>query len=81
MQPSIITSIDNQPLLSTDAAAKLLGVSPGTLVVWRSTGRYPLPYVKIGRRVMYQRAAIDDFIHSRTMLHTSKKLYTTEEEA
>jgi excisionase family DNA binding protein len=75
MQPSITTSIDNQPLLSTDAAAKLLGVSPGTLVVWRSTGRYPLPFVKVGRRVMYRLEDIHAFIQSRTMLHTEKSLH------
>ena len=38
-------------LLDDHAAAALLDVSPGTLSVWRSTGRYNLPFLKIGRKV------------------------------
>ena len=36
-------------LLDDHAAAALLDVSPGTLSVWRSTGRYNLPFLKIGK--------------------------------
>lgn len=41
-------------LLDDHAAAAVLDVSPGTLSVWRSTGRYALPFLKIGRKVRYQ---------------------------
>ena len=40
-------------LVEEDAAARLLGVRPQTLSVWRVTGRYDLPYLKIGRNVRY----------------------------
>jgi predicted site-specific integrase-resolvase len=40
-------------LLDEKQAAEYLTVSPGTLSVWRSTGRYSLPFVKVGRRVRY----------------------------
>jgi DNA-binding transcriptional regulator YdaS (Cro superfamily) len=38
-------------LVDERQAATLLGVSPGTLSVWRSTGRYSIPFVKIGSRI------------------------------
>ncbi len=50
----------------TDAAA-FLGVTVGTMEVWRCVRRYPLPYVKIGRKVMYRRADLLAFIDSRTV--------------
>lgn len=55
------------PLLSEQQAAELLDVKPGTLQVWRSTGRYPLAYIKVGRLVRYRRSAIDAFIARRTI--------------
>lgn len=57
----------NDPLLSEQEAADKLGVKPSTLQVWRSTKRYPLPYVKVGRNVRYRTSAVDAFIDSRTV--------------
>lgn len=48
-------------------AAEILGVSPGTLSVWRCTRRYPLPYQKIGRAVRYRVADLEAFAQSRTV--------------
>ena len=39
----------SSPLLTREQAAQYLGVKPQTLSVWHSTGRYPLPVVKVGR--------------------------------
>ena len=47
-------------------AAEYLGVSPGTLSVWRSVGRYNLPFVKVGRLVRYQQDVLDAWLESRT---------------
>ena len=52
---------DNSDLLDCEAAAGLLDVTPGTLSVWRTTGRYGLPFVKIGRKVRYRRAFCKTF--------------------
>lgn len=52
-------------LLSPEATSKLLEVSVGTLSVWRCTGRYNLPYVKIGRKVRYRASDVVAFIESR----------------
>ena len=52
-------------LLDDHAAAALLDVSPGTLSVWRSTGRYNLPFLKVGRVVRYRRADLDAWLAAR----------------
>ncbi|MGZ8941533.1 MAG: helix-turn-helix domain-containing protein [Methylobacter sp.] len=54
-------------LLTPDEVAAILGVTPATLSVWRSTGRYPLPYVKSGGRVMYRPEDLEAFIKLRTI--------------
>ena len=53
-------------LLTPDETARKLRVTVETLAIWRCTKRYPLPYVKVGRRVMYRPADVDAFIDSRT---------------
>lgn len=58
-------------LITPDNAAKILGLSVGTLTVWRSTGRYKLPFVKVGRRCMYRPEDIQAFIESRTQTQTA----------
>jgi excisionase family DNA binding protein len=52
-------------LLSEQQAATLLGVRPGTLQVWRSTKRYGLGYVKVGRLVRYRASTLQAFLASR----------------
>ncbi len=53
---------DNARLLTTEEAAELMLVAPGTLVVWRCTGRYSLAYVRVGRLIRYRAADIAEFI-------------------
>lgn len=53
-------------LLDEQAAAALLTVAPGTLSVWRSVGRYNLPFIKIGRKVRYRRADLIAWLEKRT---------------
>ena len=54
----------SQLLDETQAAAKLT-VSPGTLGVWRSTGRYNLPFIKVGRMVRYRQSDLDAWLDTR----------------
>lgn len=35
-------------------AAQLLGLAPGTLAVWRCTGRYKMPFIRVGRLIRYR---------------------------
>jgi predicted DNA-binding transcriptional regulator AlpA len=53
-------------LLDESQAAAILNVTPGTLSVWRSTGRYSLPFVKVGRSVRYRLHDLLAWIESRT---------------
>ena len=53
--------------LTTRQAAEFLGVRPATLEVWRTTRRYPLPYIKLGGLVQYRLADLEAFIKSRTV--------------
>jgi predicted DNA-binding transcriptional regulator AlpA len=54
-------------LLPAQKVSELLGVKVSTLSYWRCTGRYNLPYVKIGRLVMYKANDVNDFIQRRTV--------------
>jgi hypothetical protein len=58
---------ENNGLISADQAAEFLGVSVGTLAVWRSTKRYFLPFVKVGYLVRYRQSDLSDFILRRVV--------------
>ena len=68
MKSPILKSIAIDPLelLNSKETARLLDISPGTLDVWACTGRYKLPYVKVGGLRKYKRSDIEAFIKSRT---------------
>ena len=52
----------DQKNLSRKQLADLWGISPSTLAVWASTKRYALPYIKIGRRVLYRMSDVEAFM-------------------
>lgn len=52
-------------LLDDKQAAEYLSVSPGTLSVWRSTGRYALKFIKVGRAVRYRITDLDEWLEAR----------------
>lgn len=57
-------------LLTRQEVAKYLGCRPQTLAVWAITGRYALPFVKVGRLVKYRRSDLDAFLNRRTVEST-----------
>lgn len=63
----LIKSTAKAPLLTPAEAANILGTTPGVLAVWRTTKRYPLRYVKVGRSVRYKLEDVQSFIDSRTV--------------
>lgn len=63
-------------LLTRAEAADYLGVAKQTLAIWKTTGRYSLPVVKVGRLSKYRRSDLDNFLSRRT-LDTSDKLMSS----
>lgn len=61
----------NKPkLLTSKQAADYICVAPDTLAVWRCTGRYNIPYIKIGSKVRYREQSLDIFLEQRTQRRT-----------
>ncbi len=65
--PFDLSSRPRSELVTPSIAALALGVAKETLGVWRCTKRYPLRYVKIGRRVRYKVEDLLNFIESRAV--------------
>lgn len=59
-------------LLTPEQAAERMGLRPQTLAVWRTTGRYGLPYVRVGRLIRYKPEDIDTFLDGRRQTHTGQ---------
>ena len=64
---SCLNSNTSTELKSRKEAATYLGISPQTLAVWACNKRYDLPFIKIGRRVMYRLADLQAFIERNTI--------------
>lgn len=60
----------NSDLLTEAEAAEFLGLEAKTLAVWRSTKRFPLCYIKVGRLVRYHRSDLLAFVESRRVRST-----------
>ncbi len=58
-------------LLTTTEAARFLNVRPNTLAIWRSTGRYNLPFVRVGRLVRYRLDDLLEFAERRSATKTT----------
>lgn len=52
--------------LTTQQAANILGVRDKTLEVWRSTKRYNIPFIKVGRLVRYRKSDLLHWMKTRT---------------
>lgn len=63
---SLLGHFSADPLYPPPEAAAYIGVTEGTLSVWRCTKRYDIPYIKVGRLVKYRKSALDAWLLSRT---------------
>lgn len=54
-------------LFNQDQAAEYLGLKPETLATWRSTQRYHLPFIRVGRAVRYRLSDLESFLEERTV--------------
>lgn len=52
-------------LLTPEETAELLGIKENTLASWRCNKRYPLSYIKCGRKIRYREADIHIFLEQR----------------
>lgn len=58
--------------LTPEQTGEVLDTSINTLSVWRTTGRYNLPYTKVSRRVAYPINGVAEFLLRRTVNHTGE---------
>jgi excisionase family DNA binding protein len=66
------TAILPEKLLTTEEAAALLTVAPGSLEVWRSTGRYQIPFLKVGYKVRYRMSDLLAWLETRQASQTGE---------
>jgi excisionase family DNA binding protein len=66
-QPAVEQTSERADLLTVPEAAKFLGVAKQTLDIWRSSKRYNLPFLKVGRIVRYKRADLDRWLANRRL--------------
>ena len=52
--------------MDENEAAVFIQSKPGTMQVWRSTGRYALPFIRVGRNVRYRRSDLEAWLELRT---------------
>jgi len=64
---AILKHQSTDPLFTPPEAAAYIGVTENTLSVWRCTGRYKIPFIKVGRLVRYRRSDIESWLESRTL--------------
>src|SRR5262249_44205948 len=67
LSSSIMMTRTPRELLTPEQAAERLGLkNPNTLAVWRSTQRYHLPFIRVGRNIRYDAAEIEKFLQRNT---------------
>jgi|GEM_PF-186759 hypothetical protein len=57
--------LGDEALVDEETASGELFIAPATLSIWRCTGRYNLPFHKIGRLVRYKMGDLRAFTRSR----------------
>ena len=64
-------AVTKRKRLKTPDAAEYVGVSAGTLVWWRCTRSVNIPYVRIGRAVVYDTDDLDAFLSAHRVDHST----------
>ena len=71
-EPLMKISFQYEDLLTTEQAARLLGLKKNTLDHWRQSGVSGLKFRKIGRMVRYVKEDIIAYINGRAFVHTGE---------
>lgn len=53
-------------------AADYIGIPANTLQHWRTTGAQQIPFIKVGRRIMYRISDLDEWLAQHTYKHTGE---------
>ncbi len=61
-----MTTKPPEKLLPPNEAAAYLGNQPQTLAAWRSSGRYGLQFVRVGRAIRYRESDLKSWMERRT---------------
>lgn len=64
-----------QRIMDTSKASEYLGIPAGTLARWRVEGSGPA-YFKLGLRVRYEKAALDEWMQAQIRSCTSDSVLT-----
>jgi hypothetical protein len=64
---------DDEIMLDARAAARLMGIAAATLAKMRCLGGSP-PYVKAGRKILYRRRDLIDWLSLRRVKNTAEGL-------
>lgn len=67
--PSI--GLNHDELLTPEQVAAALRIKLRTLADWRSSGRNPLAWIKVGGRVRYRRSDVDAWLESQSRTSTA----------
>ncbi len=59
--------VNHNSLLTPEEAARYLQLQPQTLARWRSTKKYPLVHIKIGKNIRYRLSDLDLFIETNVI--------------
>jgi addiction module HigA family antidote len=65
---------DDIKLLSRKEAAAFLRLKPNTLTIWAMTGKYRLPYIKLGKTVRYRMSDLKEFSDKIPNIHPGEIL-------
>ena len=57
-----------KPLLDNREAAQVIGITPGTLHVWRCTGRHQIKFIRVGSKIRYRLEDLLAWLESRAVV-------------
>lgn len=53
--------------LNTKQISEMLNVTEGTIAVWRSSNRHDIPYIKLGKKILYDPERIQEWLKSKSV--------------
>lgn len=62
-----MTRLNETELITRIEAARILNLHPMTLCAWARKKKVDLPYIRIGRKILYSKKDINDFLKRHTL--------------